>query len=257
MDLTAVCGLPVFLRESTLELGPGVTPVVADVRRLEDMREVLYNQTVTGPRELYYMYRGVSLTGDAARLAEAGLRFDITVLRPEKLGPEYLKTAGHYHPQVPGSDLTYPELYYVLHGHAHYLLQRPGPDPARVEDVVIVDARAGDWVLVPPGYGHITINPGPGPLVMANWVEAGFHSVYEPIRRLRGGAYYEVEQERRGVFIDNEHYAEVPVPRLAEPGLPAELGLPAGPPYACDLERLTFLRDPAPWARVLARAVRR
>ncbi|MEW6522421.1 MAG: glucose-6-phosphate isomerase family protein [Bacillota bacterium] len=258
IDLSGACGVPVSLGSDgiSLKFGPGVNMVEPDVRCLDDMREVLYNQTAAGPQELYYMYRGISRAEDAQAHARAGLRFDITVLRGELVGTEYLKTAGHYHPAVPGGNLTYPELYQVLHGHAHYLLQKVGESPGELADVVIIDAGPGDRVLVPPGYGHITINPGPGPLVMANWVASGFSSVYEPMRAHRGGAYYEVEEEGQGLFVENDHYQHVPEPRLVEPGVPEELGLPGGGPlYSCRLECLAFLTDPHPYARVLAVAL--
>ena len=40
------------------------------------------------------------------------------------LGSEYVKTVGHYHPPVPGTDVSYPEIYQVLDGSATYLLQK-------------------------------------------------------------------------------------------------------------------------------------
>ena len=40
------------------------------------------------------------------------------------LGLEYTKTVGHYHPQIPGTDISYPEIYQVLEGSATYLLQK-------------------------------------------------------------------------------------------------------------------------------------
>jgi len=254
MDLGKACGMPVFVGPDgiALEFGPGARKVAPEARLLEDMREVLYNQTASTPRELYYMYRGVALESDGERHARAALRFDITVLRGGKVGPEYIKTAGHYHPPVAGSALTFPELYQVLYGRAHYLLQKAGENPAEIVDVIIIDAGPGDRVLVPPGYGHITINPGPGPLIMANWVASGFASSYEAMRAYRGGAYYEVEEAGQGLFVENDSYTQVPPPRLLKPGVPAQLGLPAGPLYDCPLERLDFLRDPGPWAGVLA-----
>ena len=47
--------------------------------------------------------------------------------------------------------------------------------------------KEGDKVVVPPNYGHITINPFDKTLVMSNWVCSDFPSIYEPIKRLGGG----------------------------------------------------------------------
>ncbi|MDD1749897.1 MAG: glucose-6-phosphate isomerase, partial [Methanothrix sp.] len=122
---------------------------VPDVRRLIDMTEVIYDQSwLAGAEdfELYYMYRDLFLSrADKEKLLLQGLRYDITIIPPNMLGREYIKTAGHYHPLVPGGRVTYPELYEVLEGEALYLLQS-----LDLSDVVAVYASAGDKVLVPP-----------------------------------------------------------------------------------------------------------
>jgi glucose-6-phosphate isomerase len=101
------------------------------------------------------------------------------------LGCEYVKTIGHYHPLVPGEGVTFPEIYEILEGEAFYLLQK-----LDLSDVVAVNASAGDKVLVPPGYGHVTINRSNKILKMANFVARDFSSLYGPIKERAGGAYY-------------------------------------------------------------------
>ncbi|MCL6580987.1 MAG: glucose-6-phosphate isomerase [Firmicutes bacterium] len=263
IELGDLAGLPLRLdpHSFTLDFGPGLEPVRPQARTLEEMRPVLYNQTATAPAELYWMYRDVARPRDKDRLAGHSLRFDVTVLAPGLVGGEYVKTAGHYHaPLDPGAageaagpeaeasgvdalleprGRTYPELYQVLHGLAHYLLQRPaasGP-PGTLDDVVVVEAGPGDSLYVPPGYGHVTINRGPGPLVMANVVEATFVSVYEPYRRRRGAAYYEVEEDSRGFFVPNGHYPSPPEPRLGRTTRLGDLGLEEGVPLYVQLTR--------------------
>jgi len=256
IDLEETTGLPLRFdpHSFTLDFGPELEPVRPQARTLPEMRPVLYNQTATAPVELYWMYRAVGRPRDRDRLAGQSLRFDVTVLAPGLVGGEYVKTAGHYHaPLEPGTTAgkgvpaasleprgrTYPELYQVLHGLAHYLLQRPaasGP-PGTLDDVVVVEAGPGDCLYVPPGYGHVTINRGPGPLVMANVVEATFVSVYEPYRRRRGAAYYEVEEDGRGFFVPNGHYPSPPEPRLGRTTRLEDLGLEEGVPLYAQLTR--------------------
>lgn len=65
---------------------------------------------------------------------------------------EYVRTRGHYHPLSP-SGIGYPELYYqVFAGEVLSLLQRSDPGD-------IVAAKAGEFVLILPGYDH---QPGKG-----------------------------------------------------------------------------------------------
>jgi glucose-6-phosphate isomerase len=141
---------------------PGPLPEPS-VRTLGDMRCVLANPDRSGNIPLYSMYRDLALTaGDHAYLREQNIRFDITVIPPGTVGGEYVKTKGHYHPLSP-SGIGYPELYQVLAGEALYLLQR-----SDLGDIVAVTAKAGEFVLIPPGYGHVTVNAGKEELVMAN-----------------------------------------------------------------------------------------
>lgn len=160
-----------------------------DIRWLHDMSDVIFDQkwlTSVPNLELYYMYRDLYLSqADRDRLLDQGLRYDITVIPPGILGMEYVKTAGHYHPLSPGGKVSYPEIYEVLEGEALYLLQKQD-----LSDVVAVNASAGDKVVVPPDYGHITINRSNKTLKMANFVARAFSSLYEPYRQRGGGAYF-------------------------------------------------------------------
>ncbi len=172
-----------------MELEFGGKSVKPDIRRLFDMREVIYDKSWLAASEdfdLYYMYRDLYLSRrDRETLLEQGLRYDITIIPPHMLGSEYIKTAGHYHPMARGGHVTYPELYEVLEGEALYLLQSQD-----LRDVVAVFAQAGEKVLVPPGYGHVTINRSNKTLKMANFVSRDFASLYEPFRDKGGGAYF-------------------------------------------------------------------
>lgn len=160
-----------------------------DIRRLFDMKEVIFDQSwLAGAEnfELYYMFRDLFLSrADGDKLRDQNLRYDITIIPPGTMGKEYIKTAGHYHPLAPGSTVTYPELYEVLEGEALYLLQN-----ADLSDVVAINATAGDKVLVPPNYGHITINRSNKILKMSNFVARDFSSLYGPIKDKGGGAYF-------------------------------------------------------------------
>ncbi|MDI3316821.1 MAG: glucose-6-phosphate isomerase family protein [Bacillota bacterium] len=250
VDLEPVAGLPLSLDEETgrLSFGPGVRPVEPDVRRLEAMREVLRDPRAGGPEELYFMYRGLARDEEAERIRAAGVRYDVTVLVDARLGQEPVKTYGHYHPLPPGGRLAYPEVYQVLYGRAHFLLQKRGAGDDELEDVVIVDAGPGDVVVMPPGYGHVTINPGPGPLAMANWVDASFASDYRPYARAHGAAYYELEEDGEMEWVENPHYTRLPDPRALPPrdlrALGLEQGRPMYPLGAADPGRIAWLSRP-------------
>ena len=212
---------------------------------LHDMDVVIYDTTwleATANFELYYMYRNMYKTkAESDIIGKHNLRYDITVIPPNMLGQEYVKTAGHYHPTVPGTDMSYTEVYHVIEGEATYLLQRT--DNGKVTDVVVIKAQAGDNVIVPPNYGHITINASDKTLKMANWVCGEFTSIYEPIRKLSGGAYYLLDTG----FIQNPKYNNVPPIRYLEPTNYPEFGFVKGEDMyglVDDIDKLKFLTSP-------------
>ena len=176
----------------------GVRP---DIRCLNDMREVIYDRKwlkEASDVELYFMYRGIKTKGE--------LRYDITVIPPRMLGKEFVKTKGHYHPKNHG------ELYVVLKGRAIYLMQKE--TGGKVEDVFYVKAKKEDYVVIPPHYGHITINPSPREeLKMGNWVSKKFKSDYKEIEKRRGGCYYYTKSG----WIKNKQYEKVPRLRFKRP----------------------------------------
>ncbi|MCQ6963192.1 glucose-6-phosphate isomerase family protein [Methanolobus chelungpuianus] len=228
-----------------------------DVRMLYDMDEVLFDREwlrSAENMELYYMYRNLYRSSSEHEIiSKHNLSYDITVIPPRMLGREYVKTAGHYHPHVPGTELSYTEVYQVLEGKATYLLQKQEDD--RITDVMVYNAEEGDCVLIPPGYGHITINATGEALKMANWVCRDFSSIYGTIRELSGGAYYLLVDG----FVKNNHYQDVPPIRFMDVVDYPELGLVSGTDMyelVNDISRLGFLERPQDYAEVFERAVK-
>jgi len=209
-----------------LRLKFGEQQIDPDIRRLYDLRDVAFDTAWfedISDRDAYFMYRDLSLTPtDADTIKRHHLRYDITIIPPLQMGLEFVKTYGHYHPRVnPKRGYTYPEVYEVLDGEAHYMLQRAQNEQS-VDDVILVKATRGDKVIVPPNYGHVTINPSEKTLKMANWVSRSFESLYEPYTQLHGGAYYELINGR---LLHNRAYDNVPEIRVGYPKEIPEYGL--------------------------------
>lgn len=184
------------------------------VRKAKDLYEVSYNKDFfkrkTEEKTVYYIYRALYRTKDKPLLESYKVRYDISIIPSGNLGEEYIKTAGHYHP-ISENGLTYPEIYEIIAGKAHYLLQQLHRE--KILDVVIVEAEKGDKILIPHGYGHVTINPSRETLIMANLVSSNFDSIYEPMKKKGGAAYFELTGGR---FIKNKRYIDVPKIRVAK-----------------------------------------
>ncbi len=228
-----------------------------DIRHLFDMKEVIFDKEWLEKQEnieLYYMYRGLGLTNnDKQKIESARLRYDITVIPPLTLGKEFNKTAGHYHGDTT-KGISYPEIYEVLEGEAYYLMQSIIKDDS-VNDTYFVHAIAGDKVIIPPNYGHFTINASNKNLVMANWVCLDCISDYDKVKEKRGACYYAVLKNKidEKNWIPNKNYFNIPELRKLNPTDFHELGLEKDKEMyklVDDLEKLNFLVQPEKYEKL-------
>ncbi|MDO8436360.1 MAG: glucose-6-phosphate isomerase family protein, partial [bacterium] len=147
--------------------------------------------------ELYYMQRGVK--------KKDGLRYDITVIPSKMLGKEFVKTKGHEHSE------NYGEIYTVLEGTALYLVQEY--KDKKIKDVYAVKAKKGEAVIIPPGYGHVTINHAKKKLVEANWLDEKCKNVYDLFVKNEGACYFYTKNG----WIKNKNYKFAPKLRFEKP----------------------------------------
>jgi len=109
----------------------------------------------------------------------------------------------------------------------------PGPPDLLLQSrdlrkIYLVPAEKGETIVVPPGFGHVTINPGTGELVMANIVATCFESDYGFYEEHRGAAYYELVS---GDIEKNPRYPPVPPVEIRRPPGINPQSWPAGPLY--------------------------
>lgn len=180
-------------------------PLKPQIRTLRDMLPVLMDLIeIKLNKKLYFMYRNIHVGKHLPIFLKYNIRYDITIIPPGNIGKEFVKTYGHYH-EIAYDNLTYPEIYEVIQGEAHYLLQKQEND--KITDIVLVHASVGDIVIVPPNYGHVTINPSNKVLVMANLVSTQFSSLYQQYEEKRGGVYYELTTHK---LVKNPKYGFTP-----------------------------------------------
>jgi len=174
-----------------------------DIRYLYDMKDVIYDKKwfKTAPNlELYYMYRGVKKKG--------GLRYDITAIPARMLGQEFVRTKGNRNCK------NFPELYTILKGEAIFLMQKTKSRKINIiEDIVAIKAKPGDWIVVPPKYAVVMINPLKKILKTANWVSEKNKNVYQELKVMKGAGYF---YAKKG-WIKNKNYKRVPKLRFKKP----------------------------------------
>ncbi|HAA34140.1 MAG TPA: hypothetical protein DCD97_02385, partial [Firmicutes bacterium] len=129
-----------------------------------------------------------------------------------------------------------------------------------LEEVIAVAAEPGDKVLIPSGFGHITINTGNDFLIMSNLVADNFASIYEPLRRMRGAGYCCLSgpaNTQAPLFVSNPCYSSCPPlhysrPVEAVPLLP-EKGISQYQAFVRHPQSFTFLTHPEDFQEEFAR----
>lgn len=176
-------------------------------RTNEKMKDVLMDPNGNGPAIHYYMIRGGSD------------QKNVTVWEPGTVSGEYIKTYGHYHVGVLS------ETYSVVFGEGVALLQKLAEDkdgkmiPDVVGEFKAIVVKGGQEVFMPEKFGHLVANTGKTYLVTVDDSPVDFddkdpasfpgHADYELVKKMRGFAYYVVEQDGNPALKKNPLYKKI------------------------------------------------
>lgn len=248
LDLTAAAGFPLAFDPQTLEISTGNGIQFDRVARHKAlMRDVLMEpDAAADDTELYYnLVLKNAADADMDVLRRSNLAFSCVLLPPLKIGAEYVKTHGHYHPNMAGSSLAYPEVYTHYYGTLYLLMHRRiGDDAARLNDCVLYKMHPGRSITIPPGYLHVLINPSDEPALMAGLYCADSYPEYAPVIQMQGAAFYLVENDGEPKVVANPRYISCPPLVMLD-----ELAnSPFAPPCGDAPLWLSFLNDPTAYA---------
>lgn len=204
-------GLPISLNHGNLILNKRLVSSPAQKRTIKEARAYFQNTDSKSPEILYLMHRGIILKNNFKIFNKNGLRYDITIIFPGTIGSEFVRTIGHFHEIQQKSNLGYPEIYEVLNGKALFLLQNKN------NEVYLVEAKTGQKVIVPPGFGHITINPTKNFLAIANIFSNTAKSIYNHYKKHKGGAYYIKKINNNLIIEKNPLYKRVGKLKIVTP----------------------------------------
>ena len=171
-----------------------------EIRYLDKIRSLLCDKkwAKTAPNlKLYYVYREIKRKGD--------LRYDITVIPARMSGKEFVKTKGNRNSN------GYQELYTVSEGEAIFLMQKVQGEI--VKDVFAIEAKGGDWIIIPPNYAVVMINSGKRKLITGNWVSEKTKNIYEEIEKTKGACYFYTKSG----WVKNKNYKKVPKLHFEKP----------------------------------------
>ncbi len=259
INLEKYSGLPIQMRDDySLVFENGLPAVTPNVREFSAMKSYLKDPSSTfWNKGAYYMYRDIARSEDREVITKSGIQYDITVVLPGLMGDEFSKTIGHYHSFKPGTQVRYPEIYEVIYGRVVFIIQSATPDLEQLQEAYAIRMERGEKVLVPPGFGHVLVNPTDDVVITANWQPSANVSDYSSYEKHNGAAYYVMQSKHLGsggktsmqsAFVPNLNYKTLP--KLVE-ARPRELpqyelrsALPMYSACARDLSKLDFLVNP-------------
>ncbi len=227
-------------------------------KAVEKMQGLLANEENLPLDEMFYdVYRGIAFPKDEELLNKDNYRYDITIIMPGQINGECKKTSGHYHGWNPQKTNTYAEVYEVIKGTALYILQKSdnfdaeNPADVRVYDLIFATVHEGETILIPPNYGHCSVNIGEGPLVFSNLAYVPCPVHYGPVKHFHGMSFYVMKKDNEIRLEANGRYVDVPAPKFAtvkeNPGLGIKFGVPVYESYMKNPEAFKFLGDPDPY----------
>lgn len=257
MEELTKSGLPLYLDEENHVMAVSALLKMDGFGRKETgkMTGLLAEEENLPVEEPFYdVYRGIAFPKDEEVFACHDFRYDITIIMPGQVNGECKKTSGHYHGWTPRRTNTYAEVYEVIRGTALYILQKSpnfdsgNPEDLVIEDLILATVHEGETIIIPPNYGHASVNIGDGPLVFSNLAYVPCPVNYDPVKHYHGMSYYITKKDGKTELECNKKYRDVPEPRFAgvkeNPRLGIRFGKPVYQSFLESPEAFHFLKDP-------------
>lgn len=226
--------------------GEGTFGPEVEVRHLDDVRRSLMDPNCEGPRDLYAIAMDVGRKEELDAMLKRDLLFATCNYNFGTMGQEPVRSQGHIHAVSASCGASTCELYEIWEGTAIIYMQESCKDnPGRC---FAVTAKAGDVVIVPPYWGHQTVNADiHHPMVFGAWCVRDYGFDYDDVRAHHGLAYYPIVKDGVVRWQKNDHYEPCTLIEKA-PRLYTDFGIEPGKPlyqqFIEDPDRMLFVSKP-------------
>lgn len=186
--------------------GDGVFGPSPEIRHLDDIRASLLNPESDGPEELYCIAMDVGKECDKEDIRSRNLLFGVVTYAKGTIGKEPVRSQGHIHAISASCGHSTPEVYEIWEGEAIIYMQESGKDDAG--DCYAVHAKAGEVVIVPPGWVHATINADKDHnMTFGAWCVRDYGFDYKDVREHHGIAFFPEYEENGLCWKQNLEYS--------------------------------------------------
>lgn len=199
-------GLPITLSPSGVSFGKKSCTPEFEVKTYKKF-QAFFNLKLDKNKVLYYIYRNCYLFNDAPVFKKHGVRYDLTLIKPGKIGNQPVRTVGHLH-KIMGKMGRPAEIYQVLSGSAIFLFH-----DTKTNRVYAVRKNKGGKIIIPPQCAHITINASPSkPLLVSDiFINFGKHD-YNFFKKTRGPAWYPMMDKKNRINFEKNILIKKTVP---------------------------------------------
>jgi glucose-6-phosphate isomerase, archaeal len=169
--------------------GPTTFGPIPETRPLDAIRASLRQPDCLGPDPVYAIAMDVGRLRDQAEWHRRKMLYGAVSYAAGRLGDEPVRSQGHVHRISSHSGWSPPEVYEVWSGEAFiYMQERAADDPGRC---FAIHGRAGDMVIVPPGWAHGSISAHiRQPVSFGALCDREYGFNYDEIRKRQGMAWY-------------------------------------------------------------------
>lgn len=215
-------------------------------RTLEAVRSSLRDPDADGPTVLYSIVMDVGKKKDRANMLERNLLFGAVTYAKGCVGNEPVRSQGHIHAISPSCQASTCEVYEIWDGEAYIYMQEYGSDDAG--SCIAVHAKAGDVVVVPPGWVHATINADINcAMTFGAWCVRDYGFEYKEVREHHGIAFFPIVKDGNITWEINKSYTNASLqvqPAVHYPQFGLEAGVPIYTQFEKDPDRFLFVSKP-------------
>ena len=239
--------IKVLQKPLDFEYGENVFGPKPELRSLNDIRKSFRNPNAEGPGILYCISMDVGEQKDREAMIERNLLFGVVTYVAGTVGNEPVRSQGHIHAISASCNDSTCEVYEIWDGEAFIYMQESGKDNAG--QCYAVHAKAGDVVIVPPGWVHATINANVDKnMTFGAWCVRDFGFDYDDVRRHNGIAFFPIVENNEIKWEFNKAYetGELIVKEAREyPEFNIEKGIPIYTQFQKDPDKFLFVSQPA------------
>lgn len=241
-------GFEIEVNDQTMDFsyGKGVFGPTSEKRYLDDIRASLSNPNAEGPNILYSIVMDTGCLKDKEAMLKRNLLYGVVTYSEGCIGEEPVRSQGHIHAISASCNSSTCEVYEIFDGEAYIYMQESGEDEAG--QCYAVHAKAGEVVIVPPGWVHATVNANINKnMTFGAWCVRDYEFDYDLVKKHKGIAFFPKVKNNEIIWELNPQYQSGTLKvmnAIRYENLQLETGKPIYTQFQEEPDRFLFVSQP-------------